>query len=163
MSPGSRPSPMRDNIGHMIPTMRIASPSPIRKRCASMAVEPPPNTWERGGKASRPGAGYCARVPVSENTDVLHRFSYISEGQMFAIDNRRGTKTRMNTFPGGMPPCRPRSNRISKVKGPQRMPRPLPPSPIGPDCTKPGRAQPSQPRTPGLKPGVHSTRRGDDD
>lgn len=34
----------------------------------------------------------------------------------------------------------PRPTRISETKGPQPMPRPSPPSPIGPDYTKPGRA-----------------------
>ena len=37
MSPGNLPGPMRDRIGQTIPTTRIISPNPIKKRCISIA------------------------------------------------------------------------------------------------------------------------------
>src|SRR5215475_15248796 len=40
ISPGSRPSPIRDKIGHSSPATRITSPSPIRKRCRSIGFDP---------------------------------------------------------------------------------------------------------------------------
>src|SRR5258708_4008993 len=40
ISPGSRPSPIRDKIGHRRAATSSTSPSPSRKRCTSIAVEP---------------------------------------------------------------------------------------------------------------------------
>ncbi len=37
VSPGSRPRPIHDRIGHTIPITKINKPNPINKRCTSIA------------------------------------------------------------------------------------------------------------------------------
>jgi hypothetical protein len=49
-------------MGHMIPATRITSPSPIRKRCTSIA-----SLGSRGGEAAAKDQG-----PVEDHPPALH-------------------------------------------------------------------------------------------
>jgi hypothetical protein len=51
---------MRDNIGVMIPMIRVTSPSPIRKRCRSIAVEPLPKSGSALAEIKGPAYAGCA-------------------------------------------------------------------------------------------------------
>jgi len=90
---GEPPKPMRDKIGHMIPTMRITEPSPIRNRCTSMAFSAAsmangliplgrkPNTHPRG---CRDRKGRIAALDLNRVFGVIANNIYKSHHEIAA-------------------------------------------------------------------------------